>query len=321
MKRPSVFKLWPFAKERKLGVGDRKGGYDLPLNQSSGARFLILLVALMSFLAMMALSATMVLGGVTRHWSSGLENKVTIEIPAQKKDGALRDADEIESLSASVLKTLKANPNIKTMRALNAEDIHGLVSPWLGDDVVLDELPLPGLLSVELHVRDAGKLDEMQKALHSIAGDIRIDTHEDWLDDILRLAGTLKFSALIVTLIIGATTIVAIAGAIRSRMAEHKADIELLHLMGASDLYITKQLQRHAIFLTLKGALAGTLAGGIILLLMAVIARAGDGSATLPSLSLGGGQILLLVLLPGLMTLISSYTARFTVLRVLGQMP
>ncbi|HOO82558.1 MAG TPA: permease, partial [Alphaproteobacteria bacterium] len=141
-----------------------------------------------------------------------------------------------------------------------------------------------------------------------------------WLEDILRLAGTLKLSALIVTLIIGATTIVAIAGAIRSRMAEHKADIELLHLMGASDLYITKQLQRHAVVLTLKGALIGVLSGLMILLMLSAFGGSGEG-ATIPSMHLSTSQIIILLLLPGLIALIASQTARVTVLRVLGQMP
>lgn len=320
MKMPAFSNLWPFSKNRRLGVGERKGGYDLPLNASSGSNFLILLVALMSFLAMMALSATMVLGGITHHWSSGLENKLTIEIPAQKPDGSLRGAGEIEAMSKSVVATLEPHPNIKVITALNEDDIHGLVSPWLGDDVVLDELPLPGLLSVELHVRDEAKLRDIQKALNSVAKDIRLDTHENWLNDILRLAGTLKFSALIVTLIIGLTTVTAIAGAIRSRMAEHKADIELLHLMGASDLYITKQLQRHAVILTLKGAALGVLGGLLILLMLFVFGGQGD-AATLPGLRLGGLQIVFLLMLPAVIGAIASYTARFTVLRVLGQMP
>ncbi|MCB1580831.1 MAG: permease [Rhodospirillales bacterium] len=309
-----------FSRNRKLGVGERKGGYDLPLHKSAGSHFLVLLVGLMSFLAMMALSATMVLGGVTRHWSSGLKNKVTIEIPAQKPGGVLRSAVEIKELGLSVEALLTANPNIKALHILEKNDIHGLVSPWLGDDVVLDELPLPGLVSAELHVRNKDKLESIEKALAEIAGDIRLDTHESWLEDILRLAGTLKLSALIVTLIIGATTIVAIAGAIRSRMAEHKADIELLHLMGASDLYITKQLQRHAVVLTLKGALIGVLSGLMILLMLSAFGGSGEG-ATIPSMHLSTSQIIILLLLPGLIALIASQTARVTVLRVLGQMP
>lgn len=309
----------PFIGNKRLGVAERKGRYDLPLNQSAGTHFLVLLVALMTFLAMMALVATMFLSGVTHHWSSGLENRLTVEIPALKEDGKIREQVEIGNLATKVSQKLNKNPNIKSHEVLKEEQINELVSPWLGDDVVLDDIPLPGLISVHLQIRDKEKLDKLQKELKTIAPDIRIDTHESWLGDILRLAGTLKLSAFITTLIIGLTTVTAIAGAIRSRMAEHKADIELLHLMGASDLYITRQLQKHAVTLTIKGSLAGLIGGVLILMVLSLIG--GKGSGLLPGLSLSSIQMIVLALLPIAAGVIASYTARFTVLRVLGQMP
>ncbi|MEZ5813305.1 MAG: permease [Alphaproteobacteria bacterium] len=305
---------------RRLGIAENKGRYDLPLNQSAGTHFLVLLVALMTFLAMMAITATMVLGGVTKHWSSGLENKLTIEIPALKPDGKLREAGDIKALSEGVTKALEASPNIKNLEVLGQTEIHQLVSPWLGDDVVLDDIPLPGLISLHVHIRDDEKLAQIEKAVKEVAPDIRVDTHESWLDDILRLARTMKLSSLVVTLIITLTTVTAIAGAIRSRMAEHKADIELLHLMGASDLYITRQLRRHAVVLTLKGSVFG--AGAAILILFALSLMSGGAeTGLLPGLSFSAAQIIFLAVLPLFAGIIASYTARFTVLRVLGQMP
>jgi len=306
-------------RNKKLGVATGKGRYDLPLNQSAGTGFLIVLVGLMTFLAMMAIVATMAMGSVTKHWSSGLENRLTIEIPAVLENGKIRDASEIDTLSESVQKVLRDNPNIKEFEILSDEDIHGLISPWLGDDATLDNIPLPGLVSVHLHIRDKSKLAQLENSMNAIASDIRLDTHESWLADIISLARSLKISAGIVAFIIAITTVTAIAGAIRSRMAEHKADIELLHLMGASDLYITSQLQRHATLLSLKGSGFGLLGGAIILFLLSLIG--GNNTDLLPSFSLGASQTIILLLLPILISAVASQTARFTVLRVLGQMP
>ena len=161
---------------KRLGVADNKGRYDLPLNQSAGTHFLVLLVALMTFLAMMAITATMMLGGVTKHWSSGLENKLTIEIPALKPNGKIRDHNEIQALSDTLTKTLKPNPNIKSLDVLSQAEINELVSPWLGDDIVLDDIPLPGLISVQLHIRDDEKLQQIKTTIERAAPDIRLDT-------------------------------------------------------------------------------------------------------------------------------------------------
>ena len=306
-------------KDKKLGVAQNKGRYDLPLNQSAGSHFLILLVALMTFLAMMAICASFVLGGVSKRWSSGLENKLTIEIPALTSEKKIRTKAEIKALSDSVANRLKGRVTVQSFEVQNDEDISALVSPWLGDDVVLDDIPLPGLISVELTERTPQNLGRLQNDLQKIAADIRVDTHESWLAGILRLAHTMKLSSILVTLVILLTTIIAIAGAVRSRMAEHKADIELLHLMGASDIYITKQLQRHAIILTLKGALFGFVLGAALLFLLSL--GGNTDSAVMGDYSLNIIQGLILIALPFFISMIASQAARFTVLRVLGQMP
>ena len=308
-----------FSKNKRLGIAESKGRYDLPLNKGSASNFMIVLVALMTFLAMMALSATFLLNSVTHHWSSGLENSLTIEIPAVDADENIRSQEDIQALSQRVQDTLQPFAEINAATALSQEEIQELVSPWLGEDLAVGEMPLPGLISVELSSRNPENIQSITEAVKAIASDIKIDTHETWLNDILRLAGTLKISASFVTLIIGLTTITAIAGAIRSRMAEHRDDIELLHLMGASDMYITKQLQRHALILTIKGSLLGLGAGLVIIAAMSLFSS--SDNPVMPGLSLDIVNISGLFLLPVAISFIAWITARFTVLRVLGQMP
>ncbi len=307
-------------KDRRLGVSDGKRGYDIPLNAGAGSRFMILLVALMSFLALMALAGTFALSGLTDRWSSGLENRVTIEIPATKADGSIRKSEEIAELRAAVEGLLKRAPNIKTYSAMSEQEVQDLVTPWLGKQVDFNELPLPGLVSAEMQIADEEQNKKLDAALKALSPDIAIDAHESWLADILRLARSLKLSAGLVTLVISATTIIAIAGAIRSRMAEHKDDVELLHLMGASDEYITKQFQLHAIILAFKGSLIGLLMGAAALGLMMLIASS-SSTGLLPSFSLSLGQNIVLLCMPVFVAGVAWITARFTVHHVLSLMP
>ena len=44
------------SKDKRLGISQDRHKYDLPLNHDEGAKFLVLLIALMSFLAVMALA-------------------------------------------------------------------------------------------------------------------------------------------------------------------------------------------------------------------------------------------------------------------------
>ena len=306
-------------KDRRLGSSSKRQ-YDIPLNKNDGADFLVLLIALMTFLAVLAMSGSFALSSMTKRWSSGLENKLTIEIPAEKSDGSLRSSEQIKGFTDKVLKSLEGNPGIKSAVMLEKDDIQELISPWLGDDMVLDDIPLPGLVSVELHVSTPEVLTGLEKDMALINDNIRIDTHETWLLSLLRVTGALQYSASFITLIIALTTIIAVAGGVRARMAIHREDVELLHLMGASDGYITKQFQRHALILAIKGALAGTIAGIIILLIINGVSGDAEGGM-LPDMNLNAVHIVALIALPGFACLIAALASRFTVLRVLSAMP
>lgn len=307
--------------DKKLGVATGKRRYDLPLNKGAGTGFLILLIALMTFLGVMALAGSFALGSMAHHWSSGLENKMTIEIPADNGDGDIRDRAQIEVLGDKINDLLSAKNYIRSVHVLSQEEIHELIAPWLGEDAGnMPDMPLPGLISVDMITVNPRLMEEMQTEIAAISPNIVLDRHESWLGDILRLTGALQFATIFITLMIGATTVIAIAGAVKSRIAIHRKDVELLHLMGASDRYISRQFQRHALILALQGAVAGTIGGALIL--VGISFFAGDtASALLPEFTLNMVHIFTLFLLPAFACLIAAITAKFTVLRELALMP
>lgn len=306
--------------DKKLGVAQGRRRYDLPLNKSAGTGFLILLIGLMTFLGVMSMAGSFALGSLTHHWSSGLENKLTVEIPADDSEDHIRSADQIRSLAIDVKRRLDEQNFIRSNHILSEDEIKDLLSPWLGEDNTLGDIPLPGLISVDLITFNPSLKNKMLTDLKRIVPNIQIDTHESWLADILRLTGALQFATIMIGLIIGATTAIAIAGAVKSRVAIHRKDVELLHLMGASDTYISKQFQRHAWILALQGSAAGMILGMIIILLIGFF-FSNSAEALIPDFSLNMLHIFTILLLPALACLIAGLTAKFTVLRELALMP
>lgn len=307
-------------RDRKLGVAERQGRYDLPLQSSAGTKFLTLLIALMSFLAMLALSGSFALNNLTRQWSSGLENQATIEIPAMDSKGSLRNAETLDKLTDKAAAALENNINVQDIKLLSEEEIHDLVAPWLGESIPKDSIPLPRLISIKIKESTEAQIKKIRSSLSGVSEDIQLDTHQGWLEDILRLADSLKLSGSLITLIIALTTVLAIAGAVRSRMAEHRADVELLHLMGASNDYISRQFQRHTLIIALKGSIIGVVGGGFTLTLFSFLSHS-DESSLMPKVPFNLAEIFVLLCLPALACLIAFLTARFTVLRTLSLMP
>ena len=307
-------------KEKYLGTAQEKRRYDLPLNKDAGTGFLTLLIALMALLATLALASSFTLSAMADRWTSGLEGKLTVEIPAQDADGHILNHDDVKALSQRLETLLQSHPSVSATHVMDDDEIMALVKPWLGSGMTLEDAPLPGLITVELKEGSDFNTHAMEERIVSIAPQAHIETHQSWLKDVLKFTDALQFAASALALIIGVTTVTAIAGAIRSRMAVHQEEVSLLHLMGASDNYIARQFQHHTLFLALKGALAGVLTGMFVLWLLGRIAG-GIGVAMLPDFHLGIRHLAALACLPFLAALIATFTARRTVFRVLEEMP
>jgi cell division transport system permease protein len=163
-------------------------------------------------------------------------------------------------------------------------------------------------------------IQELDAELKTLVPNVVLDTHESWLADILKLTNALQAATWLITIMIWVTTVTAIAGAVKSRIAIHKSDVELLHLMGASDTYISRQFQRHTWILSFQGAMAGMLTGALTLALIGYFA--GDtGAALLPEFQIRHYHLGTLAALPALACIIAAMTARITVLRALAKMP
>lgn len=307
------------AKERAIGRAEKRR-YDLPLNNGAGTGFLITLIALMTFLAMLALTSSFTLSAMTHRWTSGLENRITIEIPTQNADGTLLTRENVFTATRTAANALHNQPGITSVHVLSDEEIGKLVEPWLGSDLGNSDIPMPGIVAVETAETSAQVLQNIHTRITAAAPNARMDTHEEWLGDLLRFTGALQLAAIILALVIGVTTVTAVAGAVRARLAINRAEVELLHLMGASDRYITRQFQRHSLILALRGGVVGAIAGAIALALVGWVAGRMD-VAILPDFRLDPVQMAMLALTPFLAAGIAAATARWTVLRVLESFP
>jgi cell division transport system permease protein len=308
-------------KEKTIGSARETRRYDLPLNKGAGTRFLAILIGLMAFLAVLALAASFTLSGMSARWTSGLENRVTVEIPAQTPDGATMDRDKIKIMTAKIDGVLHDQPAVADTHIMGDDEIAALVQPWLGDDgTLLDKIPLPGLITVELRQSSPEILETLDQQIKNADGAARLDSHEEWLDGVLHFTGALQFAALALVIAVGLTMLAAVAGAVHARMEVNRAEVELLHLMGATDDYIARQFQRHSLILAFQGGLAGLAAGAAALGLLRLISGHSD-TGVIPALELSPLQMAALIAVPVVSALIAAATARRTVLRALRTMP
>lgn len=306
---------------KSLGVAHETRKYDLPLDKRVGTEFLVLLAALMTFMAIMFTSGLFIFSSLTEHWRAGLENKITIEIPAQDNQGNIIAQDKLDDLAGRSASVLRNQPGVSALDIMGTQEVAKLVKPWLGrNDTILQEIPLPRLITVQLSARGTDTLDRLKDKVEKIAPHARIETHKDWLKSLLQFIGAMEFAAFVMTLIVLVTMVVAVSGAVRARIAIHYDELQLLHLMGASDNYISNQFQRYSLVTALRGGIIGAVAAIISLYSIRMIA--GDLHITLaPDIEFSTPFWLIIVLTPLLIAAISFVTARWTTMRQLAKMP
>ena len=295
-------------------------GYDLPLSQETDTKFLLLLVTLMVFLAVLALSGSFALHDMSERWSSGLEDKVTIEIPIETKDGHLLSQETVQKETVKIKDALEKHPFVKSARALKNEEISNLIDPWIGESLLLTEIPLPGLIALEFKDNVSVNIEEFRQELAQMSRYAHLEDHQEWLGQLIDFANILQNLSLIISVIIISTTITAIIAAVRARLAIHKKEVELLHLIGAPDSYIAKQFQRHMAVIAFKGAIFGTFVGLLAVFIITLFSQLLENSL-IPSLEISFTSFLFLLSFPLFFPAIASLTAYQTVLRSLRNMP
>jgi cell division transport system permease protein len=290
----------------------RRATSDLQLEADSGTRFLPWALAVMVFLAALALAGALALGGSIEGWRRGVSAKLTVQI-------ADRPGQPMQPRVDAAIALLRGVPGVQSAQALPRAAVEALLQPWLGRDALEADLPLPGLIDVTLADNAALSVDALSARLQSAVPGARIDDPKPWLDRLVQLGRLLQSLGGGIVLLVGLALAAMVIFATRAGLAARRDTIELLHLIGAEDGYIAKQFQRHVARQAVQGGVAGVVLAITILLAIQFLAG-GVGAGLLPGLALAWWHWLALLALPLAALLLAIFTARLTVLGALRAM-
>lgn len=293
---------------------------DVPLESDGSGRFLPWIIAFMVYLATLALAASMVLGSAAARWSAGLSGTLTVQLLP------LGEASEVPAARLTkAVEVLQATPGVTGVRVLSAAETRTLVEPWLGPgpedgkNDVLSALPLPRLIDVTVAPDANIDTAALGRRLEKVTPGAVVDDHREWLADLLILIGSVEWLAAGVVAFTALAAVLSVVFTAKAGLAAHEHVIELLHLIGARDLYVARQFERHALRLGLRGGLIGvTLA--VLTIYLLDLAAGGIGAGLLPELALTSAQWAALVAPLVAAAAIARFTARVTVLRRLSRM-
>jgi cell division transport system permease protein len=268
-------------------------------------------IVIMTFLTVLAVGAGVGLHNAASSLGSALAGRLTVQIVEANPDVRIAQSNAV----VAELQRLSAVADVSPIDDATMRD---LLAPWLGRDGLDADLPVPALIDVSMKQGDAGAFDAIGVAVRRLAPNARIDRHASWVGPLRTLLATLRGLALALVALMAVAMAAAVVLSARAALNTHQATIDVMHLMGATDLQVARLFQRRAALdAAVGGALGLILGAGIILGLSGQLGAL--DAALLDEGGLGWSGWLAILLVPVCVVALSVLTARITVLRALSR--
>jgi cell division transport system permease protein len=227
----------------------------VPRNSISG-RALVVVVAIMTFLASITTGTVLLVSASAADWQSEVASEITVQV----RPYAWRD---IEKDVAAVADAMRAQPGIIEIRPFTKDESSKLLEPWLGSGISLDDLPVPRVIVARAQPGTALDLPTLRSRINQMAPTASVDDHRAWIERMRSMTGATLAAGFGILALVIVATIISVSFATRGAMSANRPIVEVLHFVGAGDRYIAGRFQRHFLRLGLEGGLIG---GGLAML-------------------------------------------------------
>jgi cell division transport system permease protein len=287
------------ASDRKL-LGDRQG-----------RRTMVWIMAIMIFLTVLAAAMGLAVAGAGGALDRQLAGRLTVQVV--EADPAKRDA-----AVARLLAGLRREPMVAHAAEVDRAELAELMRPWLGEAGLDADLPIPAMVDVDLRQSDDAAVAAVTRVAHAATPAARVDWHASWLAPVRRFLRTLGWVAFGLVAVMATATAAVVLLSARAGLDTHRGTIDILHMLGATDVQIARLFQQRIAVDTLSGGLIGTVAGLAVVLVVG-LQIGGLDSQVLAGLELSTLDWLLIVATPIAFMLLAMVAARIAVLRALGK--
>lgn len=279
------------------------------LDEGRRTRAMTWIMAIMLFLTVLSGALGLGMLGATSQLDRQLSGRLTVQII--EPNAELRDQQAKQMVAA-----LRAVPGVVRADEADRARLAELLKPWLGDTGLDPDLPMPAMIDVD--VRGDTNVAAAEAVAKRVVPAARIDRHAQWLSPVRNFMSTLTWLAAGLVLLMASATGAVVLLSARAGLDTHRDTIEVLHMLGSTDIQVARLFQRRIAFDTLIGGLAGTAAAlGMVWFLQSRFGAL--GSEILSGVALEQRDWFLLLLLPLTFALLATFAARLAVLRKLGR--
>ena len=218
---------------------------------------LIVVIAIMAFLACLTLGAVSMVRATAASWQSQISREITIQIKPDENldmEKALAQARDL-ALTFVGTKDGKIMDDAATAR---------LLEPWLGAGLDLAELPVPRLVIITIDESNPPDFEAMRSLLKETIPQAFLDDHRTWVDRLVSMARTTVMIGVGILGLVFTAMVLTVIFATRGALSGNRHIVEVLHFVGADGSFIATEFQKHFLKISLKGSAAGSVCAALI---------------------------------------------------------
>jgi cell division transport system permease protein len=280
----------------------------------SDGRFVPALIAVLVYLAIVAVAAMLLVGGSAERWRAERDSRLTVQLAASENEEARAAAVE------KALTRIRGLAEVARAERVPESRLAGLLQFRPGATPLASGVPLPTVIELELEPEARASADSVRLRLQAELPDAEIDRGGALLDPALRLMRAIEGVAFMLVAVLGSTLAAVVVFATQARLAARHETIEILHLLGADDASIVEAVVRQAQRTATIGGLIGFAFGATTLLVFARVATM-PGIDRITEYSVSPAAWVAPAAPPLAAVAIAAITARLTARRALAAMP
>lgn len=204
-------------------------------------------------------------------WTSDLKSAMSVVVQNPRTDEDLGRAALIVGRVQGVTRS----------EAMSRERARELLRNY-GTDMgaTLDALPVPRLIEVGVTAGQTNVKIDIEKALKAAGYNVVVDDHSRFTGEVLRTSTVVRIVAILALVALVVAAITTIGFAARAALETRREAVSILHLVGAKDSFVAREVQIRFLRLGFVAGLLGANAAGVIALIGSTVFAFGASDFT-----------------------------------------
>ena len=230
---------------------------ELQLKNENTSLFLKIIIAIAVFIFAITLSGVLAVDSMTTNWNKSILGSITVQIIPSTGINKEKSLSELKAHEEKVVEFLQSVNGVIKVTPLSDLELSELLTPWLGDDIDITELPTPRIIDVKIENDANIDFAQLAQDLANVSSLASLDNHKLWLNKLIAFADGIKMIATTILFLVLAITSGAIFYTTNMSLGLQHYVIEILHIIGAKDTYIAQQYAKHMGIIGFIGGIIG----------------------------------------------------------------